>query len=106
MKRIIKSKDNYISCAVKSDFKDDLEMQEIANEAAKLGVDTKVTYSSSGRGTTGTSGDENIMFYVPEELYSKELREKLSSILRRHHCWSQLERRGRSSDGKIKLRQW
>lgn len=106
MKRVIKYPSNYVKSAVKSNFKDDPYMQEIAAEAAELGVETKLTYSNSSRGTTGTSGDENIMFYVPEELYSKELRQQLSDILRRHGCWDVLERRGRTPDGKIKLRQW
>lgn len=106
MRRLIKYPSNYVKSAVTSNFKDDPYMQEIAAEAAELGVETKITYSSSGRGTAGTSGDENIMFYVPEELYSKELRQQLSDILARHRAWDKLERRGRTSDGKIKLRQW
>lgn len=106
MRRLIKYPSNDVKSAVTSNFKDDPYMKEIAEEAAELGVETRITYSSSGRGTVGTSRDENIMFYVPEELYSNELRQQLSDILARHGAWDKLERRGRTPDGKIKLRQW
>lgn len=83
----------------------DPDDQTMLDELQAMGVEARILFNrSSSRGFNVSEGEANLILYVPEELYSKEFKSELEHVIGKHNWYNVLERRGRTSDGRIKLR--